>query len=158
MNDFILRPMTAADIDVVYEIERDVYRIDPWSKEQIASEFIGVPETRFYVIAEGERRVIGYGGLFAPSHGVAADVQTVTVVNEMQGKGIGRALLTRLIEEASRRSAPAILLEVRVGNDSAIHLYQSSGFVEIARRPNYYGRDLHALVMRKSMLDDEAAK
>ena len=94
----------------------------------------------------------------APSPGVEADVQTVTVVVEMQGKGIGRALLERLIEEASRRASPAVLLEVRVGNESAIHLYESFGFVEIARRLNYYGSNLHALVMRKSMSNDEAIK
>ena len=155
MSDFVLRTMISADIDAVYEIERNVYHIDPWSKEQIASEFIGVPETRFYIIAEKDGQIIGYGGLFAPSAGVEADVQTVTVVSEMQGKGIGRALLARLIEEALRRASPAILLEVRVGNESAIHLYESFGFIEIARRLNYYGRNLHALVMRKPMSDDQ---
>ncbi len=158
MIDFTLRPMTATDIDFVSEIERDVYRIDPWSREQIASEYAGVPDTRFYLIAEVGGRIVGYGGLFSPSQYVEADIQTVTVIDELQGKGIGRALLGRLIEEASRRSAPAILLEVRVGNESAIHLYESFGFVEIARRLNYYGQGLHALVMRKSMLDDEVAK
>jgi len=74
MSDFILRTMTSADIDAVSEIERNVYQIDPWSKEQFASEFIGVPDTRFYIIAEKEGRTIGYGGLFAPSPGVEADV------------------------------------------------------------------------------------
>ncbi len=158
MSDFMLRTMTSADIDAVSEIEQNVYHIDPWSKELIASEFMGVPETRFYVIAERDGQIIGYGGLFAPSHGVEADVQTVTVVSEMQGKGIGRALLTRLIEEASLRAVPAVLLEVRVGNESAIHLYESFGFVEIARRLNYYGSNLHALVMRKSMSDHKDVK
>ena len=158
MSDFILRTMTSADIDAVSEIEQNVYHIDPWSKEQFASEFSGVPDTRFYLIAEKNGRVIGYGGLFAPSIGVDADVQTLTVETEMQGRGIGRALLTRLIEEASRRSAPAIFLEARVGNESAIHLYESFGFVEIARRLNYYGSNVHALVMRKPMSDDEAIK
>jgi len=153
MVDFILRPMRQSDLDDVYEIERAVYLIDPWSKDQVVSEFIRVPETRYYVIAESQGRIVGYGGLFCPSQGVEADVQTVTVVTELQGRGIGRALLMDLIEEARRRKAPAILLEVRLGNDSAIHLYQSCGFGEIARRPNYYGRDLHALIMRKPMLE-----
>lgn len=150
--------MTAADIDVLYEIERNVYLIDPWSREQIASEFAGIPETRFYVIAESGQRIIGYAGLFTPSEYVEADVQTVTVVTDLRGVGIGRALLMSLIDEASRRSVPNILLEVRVGNEAAIHLYQSCGFKEISRRRNYYGQDLHALVMRKPMLDVKAAQ
>lgn len=158
MIDYILRPMEESDIDAIYQIECDVYRIDPWSRGQIASEFAGVPETRYYIVAESQGKIIGYAGLFSPSSGVEADVQTVTVVTERQGEGIGRALLTNLIDEASKRLAPAILLEVRVGNDSAIHLYQSCGFEEIARRPNYYGPNLHALVMRKQMSLSEEAK
>ncbi len=153
MSEYLLRQMNGADLDSVYQIERDVYHIDPWSKEQIASEFAGVPDTRYYIVAEKEGKIVGYGGLFSPSRGVEADVQTVTVTTELQGKGIGRLLLVDLINEAVRRAAPAILLEVRVGNDSAIHLYRSCGFVEIAQRPNYYGRDLHALVMRKPISD-----
>lgn len=158
MSDYILRPMTADDIDVVYKIERDVYRIDPWSKEQIAGEFAQVPITRYYVVAESDGQIIGYGGLFSPSQGVEADIQTVTVVLERQNQGIGRAIMTELIDEAARRSAPAILLEVRLGNESAIHLYESLGFTEIARRPNYYGRDLHALIMRKPLQNLAEAK
>lgn len=158
MSDYILRPMTSTDIDVVYQIERDVYRIDPWSRDQIAAEVAQVPTTRYYVVAESDGKIVGYGGLFSPSRGVEADIQTVTVVLERQNQGIGRAILTDLIDEAARRSAPAILLEVRVGNDAAIHLYESLGFVEIARRPNYYGRDLHALVMRKPMQKSAGAK
>lgn len=156
MSDYRLRQMRAGDLASVYQIECDVYQIDPWSKEQIASELFGVPETRYYVVAESGGEIIGYAGLFSPSSGVEADIQTVTVVKQRQNQGIGRALLANLLEEAARRAAPAVLLEVRVGNESAIHLYESFGFVEIARRPNYYGRDLHALVMRKPMTESAA--
>jgi ribosomal-protein-alanine N-acetyltransferase len=155
MSEFIFRPMTWADLDEVFTIECRVYLIDPWSKEQVVSEISGIPQTRYYVVAETEGKIIGYGGLFSPSSGVEADIQTLTVVNELQGRGVGRALLMDLLREAELRDAPAVLLEVRLGNSSAIHLYESCGFVEIARRPNYYGQDLHALVMRKPMNEVE---
>ncbi len=143
--------MNAADVDAVYAIELEVYRIDPWSREQIEGEFLAIPKTRHYVIAESAGEVIGYGGLFSPSEGVEADVQTLTVASRRQGEGIGRALLGALLDEARRRTAPAVLLEVQVGNEPAIALYRSFDFEEIARRPNYYGHNLDALVMRKSM-------
>jgi ribosomal-protein-alanine N-acetyltransferase len=158
MSEFTLRPMTAADISEVFALECNVYEIDPWSLEQVASEVAGIPRTRYYVVAEKDGKIIGYAGLFSPAIGVEADIQTVTVATEFQGRGIGRDLMMDLLDEATRRSAPAVLLEVRLGNDSAIHLYESCGFVEIARRPNYYGQDLHALVMRKPMSDIEAMR
>lgn len=151
MRDVVLRKMSVTDIDAVYAIELDVYRIDPWSREQIEAEFLAIPRTRHYVIAESAGEVIGYGGLFSPSEGVEADVQTLTVVTARQGEGIGRALLNALLDEARRRAAPAVLLEVRAGNEPAIALYRGFGFEEIARRPNYYGHNLDALVMRKPM-------
>ena len=146
--------MTSADIDSVDALEARIYKIDPWSKEQIASEVAGIPLTRHYIVAEAGSQIVGYGGIFSPSIGDDADIQTVTVVPEMQGRGVGRAILTELLGEAARRCAPAVLLEVRLGNAAAIHLYESSGFVEIARRGNYYGQDIHALVMRRAAKDN----
>ncbi len=48
-----------------------------------------------------------------------ADVQTIAVVPECEGKGIGSALLTELIAESRRRSAADVLLEVRADNPRA---------------------------------------
>jgi GNAT superfamily N-acetyltransferase len=42
-----------------------------------------------------------------------ADVQTIAVVPEYEGKGIGSALLRELISEGRRRGAADLLLEVR---------------------------------------------
>ena len=53
-------------------------------------------------------------------------------------RGIGRALLERVLEEARRRKANAAFLEVRSGNQAAQALYEKSGFRAIARRANYY--------------------
>ncbi|HUW77495.1 MAG TPA: ribosomal protein S18-alanine N-acetyltransferase [Candidatus Nanopelagicaceae bacterium] len=149
MSNVTIRSMTQEDLEPVYAIERITYQIDPWSRDQLISEIDRIPETRYYTVAESNGEIIGYGGLFSPSVGVEADIQTLTVTPEFQDRGIGRALLLNLLEEADRRKAPGVLLEVRAGNDAAIHLYKACGFTEISRRPNYYGRNLDALIMRK---------
>ena len=53
-------------------------------------------------------------------------------------RGIGAALLDRVLQEARRRHANAAFLEVRSANHAAQALYQKSGFRAIARRANYY--------------------
>lgn len=53
-------------------------------------------------------------------------------------RGIGTALLDRVVEEARRRNANAAFLEVRSTNHAAQALYEKSGFRAIARRANYY--------------------
>jgi [ribosomal protein S18]-alanine N-acetyltransferase len=53
-------------------------------------------------------------------------------------RGIGAALLERVLAEARVRKANAAFLEVRSGNHAAQALYEKSGFRAIARRANYY--------------------
>ena len=141
------RTVLRADLPTLFEIEAELYPVDAWSLDIFQSEFDGIPETRFYVVAENSHEIIGYAGLFSPLLGEVADIQTMTVVKSEQGKGIGKALLRLLVAEAIRREAPDVLLEVREDNASAIGLYQSAGFIEISRRKNYYAPGIHAIIM-----------
>ncbi|PHX75561.1 MAG: ribosomal-protein-alanine N-acetyltransferase [Actinobacteria bacterium] len=141
------RAATREDLPTLFSIEAELYPIDAWSLDIFDSEFDGIPDTRYYVVAELHGEIIGYAGLFSPLAGEVADIQTMTVVKSEQGKGIGKALLKLLVIEALRREAPDVLLEVREDNASAIGLYQSAGFEEISRRKNYYAPGIHAIIM-----------
>ena len=79
------------------------------------------------------------------------DVLTLSVAEEHRKKGIGREMLRRLIDWARTQKCEAIMLEVRVGNEEAMPLYESFGFIEISRRANYYGPGKTAIVMRKEL-------
>ena len=140
------RAATREDLPTLFSIEAELYPIDAWSLDIFDSEFDGIPDTRYYVVAESDE-IIGYAGLFSPLAGEVADIQTMTVVKSEQGKGIGKALLKLLVIEALRREAPDVLLEVREDNASAIGLYQSAGFEEISHRKNYYAPGIHAIIM-----------
>ena len=62
--------------------------------------------------------------------------------------GIGTTLLTALIDEARRRRAADVLLEVRADNPRAQQLYVRFGFEQIHIRPRYYRDGVDALIMR----------
>lgn len=55
-----------------------------------------------------------------------------------QGKGLGKLLLERVINDARHHGALVLMLEVRASNIAAIGLYQRLGFSEIGRRKGYY--------------------
>ena len=65
-------------------------------------------------------------------------INNVAVRAEFRRRGIGAALLGRILHEARRRKANAAFLEVRSANIAAQALYEKSGFKAIARRANYY--------------------
>jgi ribosomal-protein-alanine N-acetyltransferase len=59
-------------------------------------------------------------------------------------------LLDALIDEARRRRATEMLLEVRADNQPALALYQRHGFERIARRRGYFGAGrIDGLVLRR---------
>jgi ribosomal-protein-alanine N-acetyltransferase len=70
-----------------------------------------------------------------------ADILNIGIDPDFKRKGHGTALLNYLIEELKTRNIGEILLEVRVGNKSAIQFYKKQGFEEILVRKNYYTKN-----------------
>ena len=141
-----VRRMRWWDVAEVARIEADLFP-DPWSVEAFWSELAHVPETRYYVVAELGRAIVGYAGLVVTGH--QADVQTLAVARASQRDGLGRRLLDELLAEARRRVTSEVLLDVRADNAAAQALYARAGFQRIGVRRGYYrpgGTD--ALVMR----------
>lgn len=66
------------------------------------------------------------------------NLEEIAVAPSVQGKGYGRILLKQLLQQALINHVDDIFLEVRASNTAAIGLYQSSGFVQIDVRKNYY--------------------
>jgi tRNA threonylcarbamoyl adenosine modification protein YeaZ/ribosomal-protein-alanine acetyltransferase len=142
------RPMNQLDLVPAFAIEKESYGHEAWTMAQFKEEFAG--KERMYVAAEFAGELIAYAGVVNLAG--TADVLTVTVAAGHRRKGIGRELLRRLIDWSRTQKCEAIMLEVRVGNEEAIPLYESFGFIEISRRKDYYGPGKPAIVMRKELM------
>ncbi|WP_432509974.1 ribosomal protein S18-alanine N-acetyltransferase [Kineococcus sp. SYSU DK001] len=133
------------DLTDVHALEADLFGGTAWSPESFWGE-LARPNRRFLVAVE-DGRVVGYGGVAV--NGAEADVQTIGVARDRQGRGTGRELLRALRAQAAGAGARHLLLEVRADNEPAQHLYRSEGFEQIARRARYYQPDdVDALVLR----------
>ena len=73
-----------------------------------------------------------------------AEMLNLAVAPPHRGKGVGRAL----VRELRRVAAGTIFLEVAEGNVAARALYEEAGWVEVARRKNYYSGAQDAIVMK----------
>lgn len=143
------RRMQADDLDAVAAIEASAYEF-PWSRAIFADCLRAGYEC--IVLVESDE-VIGYGVL---STGAGeAHVLNVCVAPARHGSGHGRRIVRRLLDIARWHRAERVYLEVRPSNPRAIALYDSIGFNEFGRRPNYYpakkGRE-DALVMAMELL------
>ena len=142
-----IRRAAVSDVDALWGLEQGLFLNDAWSRELFVDE-IGHPFS-YYLVAEDGGEIVGYAGLrAAPENADQGDIQTLAVVPQLRGQGLGRELLGQLIHEAQNRGVNALFLEVRADNPVAIALYDSVGFHEIDRRHGYYQPDgVDAVVM-----------
>ncbi|MFM9034062.1 MAG: ribosomal protein S18-alanine N-acetyltransferase [Mycobacterium sp.] len=108
---------------------------DPWPEAAFVRE-LAAPHNR-YLAARVDDKLVGYAGV-ARLGRVAPfeyEIHTIGVDPAYQRLGIGRALMTRLLEDVGDA---AVYLEVRTDNEPAITLYQSLGFVTVGLRRRYY--------------------
>lgn len=149
---YTLRDLTFEDIETIGGLEEELFPADAWPIEMFYSEFFQ-PDTRRYIVAEVDGDAVGYAGLMVLA--TTADIQTIGVLPRFEGQGIGRALLTELLDEARRRGADNVMLEVRADNPRAQQLYTRFGFARIHTRKRYYRDGVDAWVMRLALATED---
>jgi len=139
-----LAPMTVEDLDEVLDIERASFHT-PWSRGAFRYELTQNRVARSIVSRLGGE-LAGYLCLWEIGHEI--HVTNLAVHPRFRRRGVARALLAAMLEEARHKLAELVFLEVRPSNVEAFTLYESLGFRVIGRRKGYYfdtGED--ALVM-----------
>jgi ribosomal-protein-alanine N-acetyltransferase len=129
-----LVPMRRRHLRSVLRIEAQVYP-RPWSLSLFMSE-LALRTSRAYYVARVGGTVVGYCGLMLI--GEDAHVTTIAVDPAWHRNKIATRLLLNLAEEARKRGASNLTLEVRVSNQPAQALYQRFGFRPAGIRKNYY--------------------
>ena len=142
-----MRRATPEDLDALMALEDAIYPDDAWSRDNMGAE-LSNPHG-YYLVETGEDdAILAYAGLLAPIGTGQGDIQTVTVAPEARRQGLARALMLKLLDEARRRGAEELFLEVRVDNESAQALYRELGFETISVRKGYYKGGIDALTMK----------
>jgi len=130
--DYKFRPMVESDIDAIMEIEPHIYS-HPWSRGNFSDSLVSGYSA--WVLLDGTE-VIGYALMMLVLD--EAHLLNLSIARAYQKQGLGRLLLEHMIAIARRQSAANMFLEVRPSNVSAIALYESIGFNEMAIRRGYY--------------------
>ncbi|MHB1093135.1 ribosomal protein S18-alanine N-acetyltransferase [Thiobacillus sp.] len=143
-----LRPMAKRDLPRIHRIELASYEY-PWSLGNF-DDSLNAGYSMWVREAEGE--IIGYYALMAAAG--EAHLLNLTIAPMWRRHGLGRDLLEHSLVCACDHRAASLFLEVRTSNTSAIALYHSSGFTDLAVRRDYYparnGRE-DALIMKKKL-------
>lgn len=142
MNEFKIRPITAADDAVMAAVIRTVmpefgavgdgFAInDPevdWMSQAYAQ-----PRCAYFVV-ERDGLVLGGGGV-APLTGGDPDVcelRKMYFLQALRGLGAGAAMMAKCLESARSLGFKTCYLETLSGMDAAMRLYEKSGFQRLA--------------------------
>jgi phosphinothricin acetyltransferase len=167
MTAFLLRPATDADLPAITEIYADAvlhgtasYELEPPTLDEMTRRFRSLADGSFpYLAADLGGSVAGYAyaGPFRPRPAYRFVVEnSIYVAPEAKGRGIGRALMERLIAEATRLGFRQMIAVIGDGRpDSAsVRLHEALGFRHCGRLEGSgfkHGRWLDTVFMQLSM-------
>ena len=140
-SDIIISRITEHDLLEVVEIEEES-GLSRWGWAAYYAELQGTNRELMLIARVAPSPVIEHqriaGYIVARESAGELHINNVAVRDQYRRRGIGSALLARIIETARRQNVHVAFLEVRSSNQAAQALYQRSGFKAIARRADYY--------------------
>jgi amino-acid N-acetyltransferase len=104
--EYNIRKATVADVDRIFELTNSMASeglMLSRSKYKIITMLFN-----FYVVETEEKGVIGAAAL-SPLWTDMAEVMAVAVDKDFQGKGVGKALILEIIEEAKKANFPKLI-------------------------------------------------
>lgn len=138
-------PLAIQHLDAVLRVEQQAYA-HPWSRCNFIDSLDAGYQAQL-LLADDE--LLGY---FVAMKGVdEVHLLNITVTPDYQRQGWAHVMLDALAIWARGQGVDWLWLEVRVGNERAIHVYEAHGYRRVGQRKNYYpavqGQREHAVVM-----------
>ena len=131
-NKFVFREISLGDLDGIVQIERAVNPF-PWGEEALRDT---IASSGHHLMSLREGRAVGF--LLSSFVLDEAQLLLIGVSPDWQGVGVGGQLLKELINRSQDQGQKLMYVEVRSGNERAIRLYRSLGFIDIGVRRDYY--------------------
>ncbi len=163
MSDLVIRPIAEDDAAAIHQMrvrERVAELITSYPSERPGSSRAYMDrfgEDDHVFVAELDGRVIGMAGLHARKGKMRHSAWLgIMVHDEFHGRGVGRALMTRLLELADRwLGLVRVDLTVLAYNERAVALSEKLGFVRegVQRKACYFDGQLHDIVMMARLRD-----
>jgi len=144
----IITQALAADLDEIVALEHGGFEHAVWSAESWLDE-IEADDRHVLVSRDFTGAITGVATFQTVAE--VADLHRVVVRSDVRGQGIARRLIQAGTEWAEGLGAERLMLEVEYGNDIARRLYEFLGFLPLAKRSDYYGPGLDALVMHRHL-------
>jgi [ribosomal protein S18]-alanine N-acetyltransferase len=153
-TSLVVCPLSALDLDRAAALHGESFvplGERAWTRQDLAELLAAPGVTGLLLQAEGRDVGVALCRVAADE----SELLTLAVRPTERRRGMGRRLLTAMIDRMREAGARALFLEVGADNPPARRLYDAMGFQVIGTRPAYYRRGdappANALIMRLSL-------
>jgi ribosomal-protein-alanine N-acetyltransferase len=131
---FSIRAMLQYDLPAVAEV--DAAAFEPLWQNSLPSLERAYPQAVLATVVESHGQVLGYQ--LSTRNPLGAHLARLAVRPELQGRGVGRALVADLIQQAERHAMYHLTVNTQSDNSSSLALYRRIGFRETGERYPVY--------------------
>jgi ribosomal protein S18 acetylase RimI-like enzyme len=131
---FSIRAMLQYDLPAVAEV--DAAAFDPLWQNSLPSLEWAYPQAVLATVAEADGQVLGYQ--LSTRNPLGAHLARLAVRPALQGRGIGRALVADLVQQAERHGMYRLTVNTQSDNAASLALYKNTGFRETGERYTVY--------------------
>lgn len=145
-----VKDATIKSIDKFYEIEKQCFEREAFSKKQIA--YLLTDYSAIGLAAQINGEIAGFiiGRIDIARNTPFGHILTVDVAAPYRRKGIAQKLIQGIEIAFKERSIKECRLEVREENLTALNLYEKLGYKKVGKLEKYYG-DTHGLYLKKTL-------
>ena len=147
----MIRNATKNDIDGILEIEQSSFKWFVRFSKSVFYQYLNEFRDGFFLVLAKSGSIVGYA-ILADENGNGY-LLSIAVHPKSRNQGIAASLLKYLESKCREKGFPKLILEVREDNKRAIDVYKKQGLVEVAKKKDFYGDGVDALVLEKTVSD-----
>lgn len=133
-----IRIATAADIPALLTLERNAPSAAHWTEAQYHRFFAADASKRLILLLESTPSHDLLGFLVAHHIPPEWELENIAVTANARRRGLGKQLVTALVNEGRHTNSESVFLEVRESNAAARCFYEKLGFRQMGHRSSYY--------------------
>ena len=144
-EDFMERiyEATLNDLPFLIELEKSFKKERMFNKQQLARSITSNHQSVYIISVDNNKA----GSITLFNFKTSVRIYSIAILNEYRKLGLGKVLMTKVIEQAKKEGKSKVTLEVDINDTKLINWYESFGFMAKSVLPNYYGNGEAALKM-----------
>lgn len=147
---YTIQPLTREHLDEVLRLNMRCFSNGENYTKHTFSYLLTEPGTLSYQAVAADGTMVGFVFVMVNQE-AAGHLTTIGVAPEHRRRGLGERLLKHLEDALRARNVTTVVLEVRVSNLSAQHMYKMSGYTVVQRMHGYYNNGEDGYLMMKAL-------